>query len=233
MTGPDSPRSPVWITRTQPAAGRLADQCGALHLDYVIQPLLDIEQLAPAMPSEHVDVGICLSVHAARCLVGQSNLANRWLCVGEATAVALASSLGLSEPSVEYPKQATSEALVVLLSSQLAASDTVLIACGVGGRGVLEAALQAQGCSVTRLELYRRSPAQLSAIPEACAVEIASSEALDALAVSGWNKRQALVVASTRLAELAATKGFENVHNSDGAEPQRVAATLAAIARAP
>lgn len=183
------------------------------------------------MPGRRFDLAICLSVHAARGLSGQRDLARRWLCIGESTASALARSLGVASQAIEYPKQATSEALVVMLSGQLRASDRVLIACGVGGRGVLEPAIAAHGCEVTRLELYRRSPTQIAAVPAVLAVEIASAAALEALVAWGWDWQRPLVAASNRLSELAETKGFENVHNSGGAEPYRVAATLAAIAR--
>ncbi len=184
------------------------------------------------MPSERFDIGICLSVHAARCLAGQRHLVRRWVCIGEATAAELAGVLGVSRQSIESPELATSEALVALLGSQLEPGNTVLLACGIGGRGILEPALIELGGEVTRLELYRRAPSQLIRVPDAIAVEIASAEALEVLAGSGWNKRRPMVVASDRLADVAATKGFENVHNSGGAEPARVAAALAEVVRA-
>ncbi|MCR9278314.1 MAG: uroporphyrinogen-III synthase [Pseudomonadaceae bacterium] len=221
----------VWITRTEPAASRLVDACRDLKLTVLAQPLLSIEPLKQSLPDECFDLGVCVSVHAARLLAGRCDLARRWVCVGEETARALASSLGIATACVEHPEEATSEGLVAMLKEQLHPGETVVLACGIGGRGLLEAAIQAEDCTLSRLELYRRRKVRLSAVPEARVVEIASAQALEALVASPWDKRRAVVVASTRLADLAATKGFENVHNSGGAEAHRVAATLAAIAR--
>jgi uroporphyrinogen-III synthase len=180
----------VLVTRTEPAATRLAAAMRARGHDSVAWPALAITPVVP--PSAHVaaarraGVAIFVSVHAVRC--GLHLLAalpsRQCLAVGAATAAAL------REAGVAAVAPAAGEGAEALLRRPAlvaVAGADVAIVRGEGGLDVLERELALRGARVHVLEVYRRAPAAASAL--------ASQPAFDAVCVGSGDGLRVVVAA--------------------------------------
>jgi uroporphyrinogen-III synthase len=218
----------VWVTRSQPGAGRMADtlaQCG--HVP-VIAPVFSIRFLDVEVEGE-TSVCVVLSGHA---VVAARRLrpSHGYLAIGSTTARTLAESTNLP---VATPDSADSEGVVRWLSDRLAElrAAPVVILTGEGGRQVIERFLDTSKVAYRRLEVYRRQPEMLTAVPlNSDAIEIASLDALNQVhqlwSSGGGSLDIRLVVVSGRLAESARAKGFRKVTVSAGPEPRAVVEAL-------
>lgn len=216
----------LWITRTEPAAGRLASAVGALAVDCLCQPLLRIEPLAPEPLPGFVDAAVVLSVHASAALPKLGIDAGRWLSVGRQSAEAAAKALKLPATMVDWPEDERSEGLLIKLRPIALSGGRIALVSGVGGREWLAVRLAELGADVVRRAVYQRVPEQIPAKPPSDLIEVSSVAALNALADLSRDRDAALLVASDRLAEEASAIGFQNVHNAGGADADALVAVL-------
>jgi len=155
-----------------------------------------------------------------------------WYAVGEATAKALA-TFGVDAQVAAGG--ADSEALLELPSLQKLDGQRILLLKGMGGRELLAQTLRARGAEVDSLELYRRDKvqydnAQLSAqigeqLPDVIlATSVAILESLYEMLAPCYDNLISvnLVVASERIAQAAATLGFQKVVTASGASDQAI-----------
>ena len=170
----------IWITRSEPGAGVLAEALQASGFDVWCQPLIEIEPLRPfqawvargqwAIESAAApDLIIALSGHAVReylasALVRLAGDAPH-IAVGAGTA-ALLTDAGFE---VTQPGEATSEGILAMPQlAVLTAQHKVWILAGAGGRElVLQQLAEQAGCEVVKFELYRRRRATLQELPVA------------------------------------------------------------------
>lgn len=221
----------VWVTRSEPGAGRLARALEEAGYKVLQAPVLNIEPLDCSTPTEPATVVVVLSEHAASRYVA-SKLAARaadtpHIAVGPRTGAYLEQH-GLT---VTVPSHATSEGLLEMAELRtLQAGDCVWIACGVGGRDLLEATLRCR-CTVHRLELYRRIAVERL---DACLVSVDTIVASSAAALQTvhelWpgDSDVLIVTPSHRVAQAAHALGFTNVRVADGAGPAAVERSLRA-----
>lgn len=162
-----------------------------------------------------------------------------WLAIGQGTADQLA-AFGIEatvNPGVD------SEALLDTPQLQELSDQRILLIKGVGGRDLLQHALEARGAQVDTAEVYQRSVcsyteaelaeklgtklgAKLSKMVDAAL--LTSGEALQALKKLGLACDTVLVVPSDRVALQAAKLGYTDVVTANGASDE---AMLAAVAQ--
>ncbi len=218
----------VWVTRSQPGAGRLADALRQAGHIPVIGPVFSIRHLDVAVEGAS-SVCIVLSGHA---VVAARRLhpSHGFLAIGGATARALAETTGLP---VATPDSADSEGVVRWLADRMdeLRAAPIVILTGEGGRAVIEGFLDTSKVAYRRIEVYRRQPELVTAVPfNVDAIEIASLDALHQMAQlwsSGCGSLDIrLVVVSSRLAEAARSNGFMKVTVSAGPQPGAVVDAL-------
>ncbi len=218
----------VWVTRSQPGAGRMADTLVQFGHVPVVDPVFSIQHLD--VPVEGAtSVCVVLSGHA---VVAARRLrpSHGYLAIGSTTARTLAESTNLP---VATPDSADSEGVVRWLSDRLPElrAAPVVILTGEGGRKVIESFLGASAVAYRRIEVYRRQIERLTTVPvDADAIEIASLDALNQVhqlwSSGGGSLKVHLVVVSGRLAEAARMMGFTKVTVSAGPEPNAVSEAL-------
>lgn len=218
----------VWVTRSQPGAGRMADALVQAGHVPVMGPVFSIRHLEVVVEGD-TSVCVVLSGHAVDA-ARRLRPTNGYLAIGDATARALAEATGLP---VYTPDNADSEGVVRWLSARLAElrAAPVVILTGEGGRVVIESFLDSSKVAYRRIEVYRRQPERLVSVPfNTDAIEIASLDALhkvhDLWFSGGGSLDIRLVVVSGRLAEVARSRGFTKVTVSAGPQPRAVVEAL-------
>jgi uroporphyrinogen-III synthase len=224
------------------AAARLGATCVAVST-LRTEPLPAGSALAYALAAPRV---IVTSPTAAREAAAQATLRVRrgqqWFALGAGTARALQRA-GVARVAVPA-RGSDSEALLALPGLASVAGSAVGLLTAPGGRGLLARTLARRGATVRVAAVYRRiatppRPARVRALaalpPARCALLLTSQEALaplwsalPAAEQARWRRRPC-VVASARMAAVAAGLGFERVLRAADARP---AALLAALAEA-
>ncbi len=237
-------RECIWVTRTEPGAGRLAARLDDAGYRVVKAPLLRIEgcpetELNPLrQQASSFDLIIATSVHAvsfaAPLILDQGGVeavaAPRWIAVGQQTAEALL-EYGVH---AEVPDAESSEGILSSMEPDGLSGQRVLLLCGIGGRQLLVKQLDRRGAEVVRFEAYRRLPVVFSAdaLAELAAVDvalIASAEAGAALAQllpMAAQRRLRLVAGSARIASSLAELGFNAVVVAQGPGDDAMLAAL-------
>lgn len=235
----------VLVTRPAGQGERLTQQLrhqGAL-VEHV--PLLDIQSIEPDEPSrqaimhlDRFDTLIFISTNAARW--GIHAIDSYWpqwpvgqaiLAVGQSTA-AILEAKGLR---VVTPAQESSEGLLALPELN-GDAHRVLIVRGQGGREALSEQLQRRGATVQYAEVYRRQMPEavqqrLMALLRTARLDVVLITSAEALgywlecagdyALVPW-----LLVASSRLADIARTRGARRLIVSEGARDDDVVRAL-------
>lgn len=162
------------------------------------------------------------------------------VAVGRATAAAL-NALGLT--ALAAPSDAEDSSGVLGLDElQRVSGKRIAIWAAPGGRELIAQTLSARGAEVRAIAVYRRLPvrpavAAVRALRRSSAVVLSATSAallreLDRLLVqqrlTGLRARP-LIVASARIAELATTLGFADVHIAAGASPVALIAAVRAL----
>jgi uroporphyrinogen-III synthase len=218
----------VWITRSEPGAGRLAAVLGEAGYATLTAPVIGIEPLASDPPAGAFEIGVVLSAHAASAVAKISARLPSVLAIGSATRTALA-ALGVT---ADAASDASSEGVLDAFVTRAPAR--VLIVGGEGGRGWLAPHLEAYGHTVAQWRVYRRR----TLTP---AIDAATIHAI--VAGSGDGARQAArvwfaaggatsgpcIVPSARAAADAREAGFERVHAASGASPRAALEALRAL----
>ncbi|MDX1800772.1 MAG: uroporphyrinogen-III synthase [Marinobacter sp.] len=225
----------ILVCRPEPEARRLADHLSMMGAEVRCLPMLSRESLdeTPEQRAilqdldqyEHI---IAVSPYAARQLLEridhwwpQYPVQLKWYGVGDATArVFRQAQLTPIAPDTGF----ASEDLLQLPALREPSGSKVLVACGEGGRGLIQSTLRERGARVTELVLYRRyQPAYTpAAVNEALnlfdpdALITLSGETLNNLIALGENtdhnlKQRLLVVPVERVAETARAAGFRMV----------------------
>lgn len=249
-----SEKSLVLITRTRPAAEKLAErvaglglepfECAPFQLDPPENPGAVADDLAMALPADRVILTSHEAVRQAVKLAG-TKLLNRALILvpGQGTA-SIARELGLE--NVIYPdRHGTSEAVLAMPELRDVEGLEVLILAAAGGRGLMGEVLERRGAAVERIHVYRRVACELPAGAPERIVSAGSVITLGASleAVSGLVDRlpQAaveriraapLIVPSQRVADQAEKLGFRHRFVASGASDEAMLAELQRVSGA-
>lgn len=230
----------VWITRTEPGAGRQADALRAAGFTCVVAPVLTIEPLDGSAPPGPFDIMVFLSEHAV--VHGLPRLARltakgaamdrvQVLAVGARTASALAAA-GWPAGS---PGRADSEGLLAMPELEAPRGRRILLVCGADGRMLIANELRARGASVTRFVCYRRRTLEVAEdkIAAADVIVAGSADGLTQIARiwfrAGLSPDVRVLVPSERVRRHGVALGFRNVHDCGGSD---TAALLRALERA-
>ena len=228
----------VWVTLTEPSAGRLGSVITDAGLVAFVAPATEIRLLPWEMPSETPKRLIFLSQHAAtgflrvfeRCLPEvQHRLLedSSVLAVGQRTA-GLLRDAGLE---VRSPRNENSEGLLALRElipqnqgGLLHSSDVVWLLGGKDGRNTIYDAL-VQECELTRCDLYQRHDAQLPQLDTETihSIVVGSIHGLERTASHwqqcGGSKEVHIVAPSERVQQRALQLGFSSSFNAQGSTP--------------
>ena len=180
------------------------------------------------------------AVHAASARAAlHARRKQMWIAVGAGTRRALA-RVGIAAIA---PKRMDSEGLLDLPQLTHVHGQTIGLITGLGGRGVLQPALEARNARVIRADVYARTAVTIPAprwqllanvlqSPHPVFLALTSAEALQALvaqlpatllpALQG----STVIAASERLAATARDAGFNNIVAAASARPQALLAAM-------
>ena len=202
------------------------------------------EALHAALRAPRVVFTSPAAVRAAQALVAlRGRKGQRWFAIGGSTADALARA-GVA--TVETPQRMESDGLLALPGLQDVRDQDIGLVTAPGGRGLIETRLTAAGARILRADVYRREPiapapravAALRALDARPWLALSSGEALEQTLATLPNDARALLLrarvlaASERLAQLARTRGFEQVHIAASARPRDLMAAAVDVASA-
>lgn len=223
----------LWLTRTQPGADRQALDLRAAGYQVLVAPVLKVEPMIAAAPSEAPDLVIFLSEHAVNCAADLSFCAGAVvLAIGARTREVLrAAGIDARVPVVER-----SEGLLQMPELSQLQGRRVLVVAGQDGRGILETQLIARGAQVAGYRCYQRvalSSPEID-VADVDVVLAASGDGLLAMArfwmAAGGSGQIPLLVPSLRVAELARQRGFTRVLECAGADSRAILSALKRIA---
>lgn len=215
----------VWVTRSQPGAGRQADAL-ARHGHLVLTaPVLTIVEVMGSPPSGAFTDVVFLSEHAVRFGVprlleaGVDLTATRIAAVGSSTAARLAER-GIV---ASVPVQTSSEGLLAMPSFAEVAGREMLLVSGEGGRILLESTLTHRGARVEKFAVYKRQA--VAAVGEDLsdveAIAVASGDGFEFMArvwfAADGSSDVPVFVPSQRVAAKGAGLGFSRVFTCAGA----------------
>ncbi len=232
----------VLVTRTESAGEDLAGKVAEMGKDvlhcapFALEPPENAKEVASQLEALlPADLVIITSQEGARRsveLVGAKSFARALVVVpGEGTA-RLARELGFA--NVIYPsRHGTSEAMLALPELREVDGLNVLILAAEGGRGLMGKMLEDRGAAVDRIHVYRRIRQDM---PGDLAVKVRDAEWVITLAAS-WEavaglaeavpddvlqliKSGSLIAPSRRVAERAASIGFQRCTIAAGADDE-------------
>jgi len=221
----------VWVTRTEPGASRLGARLVDAGYEAWVRPVVDIEPIAAPLPAGQFALTVFLSAHAVESAVNNGWVSTPAMAIGKSTRRALAQH-GID---AKTPDLVSSEGIVAALAAD--PPQSVLIAAGEGGRGVLEQWLAARGIPAVKWSLYRRVAVSGSLDPaEVVDTIVGSSAAALRVVADMWfsssrSANVATLVPSERVAESARALGFARVIVTEGAGDEAVVAALGRIMR--
>ena len=225
------------------AAARLGARVLAIS-PIAITPQKDTQTHAALTTALTADVLLFTSPNAVRAALTLAALPPRslqqhWLAVGAGTQRALARA-GINAIA---PARMDSEGLLALPALTQVQAKRIGLITGLGGRGVLQPALEARGAQVIRADVYARTRvpipehrwqllADVLQMPQRVALALSSAEALQALlvqlpatllpALHGIR----IIAASERLASIARDAGFNNIVVAASARPRALLAAM-------
>ena len=219
----------VWVTRTEPGATRLAAAIEQLGLATFKAPVLRIEPCRAQPPQGRFDLALFVSEHAVAHAARNGWTHAPWHGCPAAAIGAWADS-ALREHGIDPCMAAQADAASVFKALH-AVPQRTLIVKGQGGRDTLQRKLRQHGGTVVEWDVYRRAAAQPDLAGQDVDAIVASSGAgvrgiAKAWFAEGRDAAVPLLAPSSRVAELAAAAGFENVVVTLGANPVAVAAAL-------
>jgi len=212
--------SRVWVTRSQPGAGRQAAALEAAGYEVLIAPVIEIEPCDAVQPASGFQHVIFLSEHA---VVHGGTLDYCKGAVVWAVGMRTAETLAPRGIEARVPDEASSEGLLRGIGEESLQGAAVLIVAGEGGRNVLGPRLSEQGASVEEYLCYRRVPfvGVVDCLEDVGTVLVASQDGFRHVArlwfESGGCAEVRIIAASQRIAEIATDLGFHNVQIARGA----------------
>ncbi len=215
----------VWITRTQPGAGRLGASLQRHGLEVLVAPVLEIEPIAATAPHRNFDVVVFLSEHAVVLGAGKIRMENSVvLAVGERTGAALA-ELGVE---ATVPVLHSSAGLLELEELTEVANRRILLVAGIAGLDLLAEELTSRGAQIEGLSVYRRvavdelSAEQCGELSDVEIIAVSSGDGFQNAArlwfAANGNADVPVLVPSERVALKGKTLGLANVHDCAGAD---------------
>lgn len=220
----------VMVCRPGKAGEQLVKDLKEINIKSQHGPTLGINQIPFNLPDQPYDHMIFISPTAVESCVELvpelASKAGKIYAVGSGTAKHL-NDAGINE--VIVPETFDSEGLLNLAEFKQPAGQRILIVKGVGGRPLLETTLKNRGAVCDTLDVYNRTPIEVSQDVWDCywegstlrAVTAASIETLDAFdqqrRSANNNYPDIVFVASDRIAEAAASLGYTDVINVGGA----------------
>ena len=220
----------VWVTRTEPGASRLGARLVDAGFEAWVRPVLEVEPISAPLPGQFA-LTVFLSGHAVELAIRNGWKRTPALAIGKATRRAL----GRHGIDAHTPERSSSEGIIAALAAD--PPQSVLIAAGEGGRGVLERWLADRGIPAVKWCLYRRVVVSGPLDPsETIDAIVASSAAALRVVANMWfsssrGANVAMLVPSERVAESARALGFTRVVVTEGAGDEAVVAALGRIAR--
>lgn len=220
----------IWITRTEPAASRLASKLLECGYQPFTAPVFEIEQVRSSTAPINTDLWVFVSTHAV------SHAANhRWdktkpvIAVGPATAMKLESMK--IHPLV--PSRHSSEGIYDLILSRFKSEMYVTIVSGRGGRKDLSEWLNDDGYVCQEWIVYKRKSTEV-AVPTSHldAIVVASRAAISEVRQQFSNLSAIatpLVVPSSRDADSAKSMQFSTVLIAEGASDDAIIRALADV----
>ena len=218
----------VWVTRTEPGAGRLSRRLTRAGYAVLNAPVLRIEDTLNAAPDGCFDLVLFVSSHAV-----QRAFANGWgagLRPGVAVGIGAGADAALSSKGVRTRHRGLANAAAVTRALATPPPRTLVVK-GEGGRDVVQNWVRSHGASVAEWDVYRRVPARPHLGDEMIdAIVAASGDGLREVAelwfAGGRSGSVPLLAPSSRVAVLAVAAGFDNAIVTDGAADDAVVAAL-------
>ena len=218
----------VWVTRTEPGAGRLSQRLEGAGHAVLNAPVLRIEDTSNAAPKGCFDFVLFVSRHAV-----ERAFATGWgpaLGPGVAAGIGAAAAAALRSRGIRTRLCGVADAASVTRALVVPPPRTLVVK-GEGGRDVVQNWVRSHGASVVEWDVYRRVSARPALGDERIdAIVAASGDGVRAIAelwfVGGRGGRVPLLVPSSRVARLAAWHGFDNVVVTAGAADDAVVAAL-------
>ena len=218
----------VWVTRTEPGAGRLSRRLTGAGYAVLNAPVLHIEDTSNAAPTACFDFVLFVSSHAVECA-----FATVWgpaLAPGVAAGIGRAAETALRSRGIRPRLRGVTNAAAVT-RALVTPPPRTLVVKGEGGRDVVQNWVRSHGASVVEWDVYRRVPAKPSLGDERIdAIVAASGDGVREVAAlwfaGGRSGSVPLLVPSARVAGIAASYGFENAVVTAGAADDIVVAAL-------
>lgn len=218
----------VWVTRTEPGAGRLSRRLASAGHAVLNAPVLHIEDTSNAAPTGCFDFVLFVSSHAV-----ERAFATGWgdtLSPGVAAGIGAAAHAALSRRGIRTTLCGLTDAAAVT-RALVTPPPRTLVVKGEGGRDVVQNWVRSHGASVTEWDVYRRVPARPALGDERIdAIVAASGDGVREIAAiwfaGGRSGSVHLLVPSSRVAGLAVAYGFDNAVVTAGAADDAVVAAL-------
>lgn len=235
---PTESKLPVLVTRPAHQAEEICPALEALGCDVICQPMLDIVAVAetPQIKSLFMDIDLFAAVIAISRNAAEMGLNTLdqywpqwpsdidWIAIGPVTAgVMREQGLNVKMPA----RQFDSEGALQMPELNNIEGKKVLIWRGIGGRETLAETLRERGAEVVYAELYQRLVPHYSEQQwqQVCAQSplllVSSGQGLEAIAAQQpriSEKVRGIIAPSARVAELAKSLGFLNIHISASAQ---------------
>lgn len=219
----------IWVTRTEPGAGRLASALRREGHGVLLAPVLAIVPTGAPPPAGGFDFVLFVSEHAVHNAVAGGWRQAEWAdcpsaAIGDVGEAALR-NVGVA-PCLAGLRDAAG-----VVAALPAAPDRSLIVKGEDGRQVVQNWLRRQGGSVREWNVYRRRRRTPGIGDQAIdAIVAGSGDGVSAIAEVWLGGRRdpgvRLLVPSPRVARQAVGLGFHNIVVTLGAKPSSVVAAL-------
>jgi len=228
------------VTRPAHQATPLLASIRALGVDAISAPAIEIHKTNSSVPETFADAWIFVSPNAVQ-FANQQMSTEQWrllqnaevYAVGSATAKAL-NQYNISR--VNFPENASSEALLALISPQKVKNKRIIYVCGEGGRDVIETTLNEYQANVTRWEVYRRTTSstlhafwQQNGSKYQSAIWIVTSETALRSIAEKVNANVNIMVSSDRLKNTATALGFTVVAQAEDATNDAILHTIRSV----
>ena len=218
----------IWVTRTEPGAGRLSRRLTCAGHAVLNAPVLHIEDTSNAAPPGCFDFVLFVSSHAV-----ERAFATGWdpaLPAGVAAGIGGAAETALRRRGIRTKLCGLADAAAVTRALATPPPRTLIVK-GEGGRDVVQNWVRSHGASVAEWDVYRRVPARPALGDEGIdAIVAASGEGVREIAALWFAHRRSgsvpLLVPSSRVADLAFESGFDNAVVTAGAADDAVVAAL-------
>ena len=218
----------VWVTRTEPGAGRLSRRLTAAGYGVLNAPVLDIEDTANAAPAGGFDLVVFVSSHA----VERAFATDRESALAPRNAAAIG---GVAEAALRSrgirPRLCGLADAAAVTRAVVTPPPRTLVVKGEGGRDVVQNWVRSHGAYVAEWDVYRRVPATPALGDQRVdAIVAASGDGVREIAelwfAAGRSGSVPLLVPSSRVRDLAVACGFDSAVVTTGAADDAVVTAL-------